>query len=139
MHKFIAFILIVTAGTLYQVVAGRVSADMNPFAGTTMTYVVALIASFLLFVLTKKGDIVTEMKKVNIFSLILGFVICMYDLGFVLAYRYGFSLALLSPLTSVSSMIAVALAGTLIFKEQISMMNVIGLVVAGIGVLMTIK
>lgn len=139
MHKFIAFILIVTAGTLYQVVAGRVSADMNSFAGTTMTYVVALIASFLLFVLTKKGDIVTEMKKVNIFSLILGFVICMYDLGFVLAYRYGFSLALLSPLTSVSIMIALALAGTLIFKEQISMMNVIGLVVAGIGVLMTIK
>ena len=139
MHKFIAFILIVTAGTLYQVVAGRVSADMNPFAGTTMTYVVALIASFLLFVLTKKGDIVTEMKKVNIFSLILGFVICMYDLGFVLAYRYGFSLALLSPLTSVSIMIALALVGTLIFKEQISMMNVIGLVIAGIGVLMTIK
>ena len=139
MFKCIAFLLIVAAGTFYQIVAGRVSSDMNPFAGTTLAYIVALLASFLLFLLTKKGDIAMEFKKVNAFSLILGLVIVFYDLGFVLAYRYGFSMALLSPLTSVSIMIVMALVGTVVFKEQISAMNVIGLIIAGIGVLMTIK
>ena len=139
MYKCIAFLLIITAGTLYQILAGRVSADMNPFAGTTMTYVIALFVSFLLFLLTKKGDIAMEFGKVNIFSMLIGAVVCIYDLGFVLAYRYGFSLALLSPLTSVTMMIVLALVATLIYKEHISMMNVIGLIIAGIGVLMTIK
>ena len=75
---------------------------------------------------------------ITIFT-IIGLIVCFYELGFIYAYRSGFKIGLLSPLLSVAVMVILAIVGVLFFKEKISMMNTIGLIIASIGVLMTIQ
>ena len=138
--KWIAFWMLVAADVAYKVMSDRVNGEVNPFASMIVTYGAALLASFILFFLTSKGTpLGGELKKLNIYSALIGFVVCFYELGFIFAYRYGFKMSLLSPLMSVAIMVIMALIGVLFFKEKISLMNTIGLIIASIGVLMTIN
>ena len=138
--KWISFFMLVAADCLYKIFSDRVNGGVNAFASMTITYAVAMVTSFVLFFLTSKGTPFTgELKKLNIYSAIIGLIVCFYELGFIYAYRSGFKIGLLSPLLSVAVMVILAIVGVLFFKEKISMMNTIGLIIASIGVLMTIQ
>ena len=138
--KWIAFLMLVAADSIYKILSDKVSPEVNPFASMIATYGVAFIMSIFLFFLTSKGiSLKDEFGKLNIYSIMIGCVICLYELGFIFAYRSGFKVSLLSPLMSVGVMVALAIIGVLFFKEKISMLNTIGLVIASIGVLMTIN
>ena len=137
--KWIAFWMLVAADVAYKVMSDRVSGEVNPFASMIVTYGTALVVSVILFFLTSDGaPLIGDLKKLNIFSALIGCIVCFYELGFIFAYC-GFKMSLLSPLMSVAVMVAMAVIGVLFFKEKISMMNTIGLIVACIGVLMTIN
>ena len=138
--KWIALTMLVFADVAYKIMSEKVSGDINPFASMIITYGAAMIASFVLFFLTAKGSPLSgEMKKLNIYSVLIGLIICFYELGFIFAFRCGFKMSLLSPLMSVAIMVFMALIGVLFYKEKISPMNTIGLIIASIGVLMTIS
>ncbi|MBR4471402.1 MAG: hypothetical protein IKS54_08865 [Erysipelotrichaceae bacterium] len=138
--KWLSFLILVAADVVYKVLADKVNPEVNPFASSIATYSMALLTATVLFFLTSRGTpLKAELSKLNIYSVILGFVISFYELGFILAYRNGFSVGLLSPLLSVAVMVIMAIIGVLFFKEKISMLNTIGLVIASIGVLMTIN
>ncbi len=140
MNKWFSFLLIIVSGSLYQILAEKVTPGVNPFASLIITYAAALITAMLFFYFTKEeSSLISEWKRINLYSWLLGFVVCFLELGFVLAYRYGFSVALLSPSVSVVTMIVLAAVGIVFYKEKLNVMNIIGLVLAGIGVLMTIK
>jgi uncharacterized membrane protein len=113
---------------------------VNPFAGIVVVYLTALLTSLVVYFLSAKGiPLFTEMKKVNAFSVILGIVVCFVDLGYILAYRSGFSIGKLSPLSSVTLIIVMALIAVVFYKEKLPVRHIIGLLIAAIGILMTIE
>ena len=140
MLKILSFILIVAASAMYQIASEKTAPDVNPFAGIVVVYATALVASLIVYSLSAKGvPILEEMKKVNIFSVILGIVVCFVDLGYIMAYRNGFSIGKLSPLSSVTLIIVMALIAVVFYKEKLPVRHIIGLLIAAIGILMTIE
>ena len=140
MLKWVSFLLILASGCAYQVMAEKVNPEVNPFASLIITYGSALLIALVLFLLTKNGQSVSgELKKVNIFSVILGCVICFYELGFVLAYRYGWGVGNLSPIVSVATMLVLAVIAVILYHDKLTAANIIGLLIAAVGVLLTIK
>ena len=140
MFKILSFLLIVFASVMYQVASEKTAADINPFAGIIVIYVTALLMSLIVYFLTSRGvPLLSEIKKVNIFSMIVGVVVCLIDLGYIMAYRSGFSIGKLSPLTSVTVIIIMALIAAIFYKEKFSLRNIAGIIIAAIGILLTMK
>ena len=140
MLKILSFILIVSASAMYQVASEKTAPDVNPFAGIIVIYLTALLTSLVVYFVSAKGiPLFAEMKKVNAFSIILGVVVCLVDLGYIMAYRSGFSIGKLSPLSSVTLIIVMALIAVIFYKEKLSPRHIIGLIIAAVGILLTIE
>ena len=140
MLKILSFILIVSASAMYQVASEKTAPDVNPFAGIIVIYLTALLTSLFVYFVSAKGiPLFAEMKKVNAFSIILGVVVCLVDLGYIMAYRSGFSIGKLSPLSSVTLIIVMALIAVIFYKEKLSPRHIIGLIIAAVGILLTIE
>ncbi|MBR3250884.1 MAG: EamA family transporter [Erysipelotrichaceae bacterium] len=140
MLKILSFLLIVAASAMYQVASEKTAPDVNPFAGIIVIYLTALLTSLVVYLITSKGvPLFTEMKKVNVFSIIIGVVVCLVDLGYIMAYRSGFSIGKLSPLSSVTLIIVMALIAVIFYKERLNPRHILGLIIAAIGILLTIE
>ena len=140
MLKILSFILIVSASAMYHVASEKTAPDVNPFAGIIVIYLTALLTSLVVYFVSAKGiPLFAEMKKVNAFSIILGVVVCLVDLGYIMAYRSGFSIGKLSPLSSVTLIIVMALIAVIFYKEKLSPRHIIGLIIAAVGILLTIE
>ena len=140
MLKILSFILIVSASAMYQVASEKTAPDVNPFAGIIVIYLTALLTSLVVYYVSAKGiPLIAQMKKVNVFSIILGVVVCLVDLGYIMAYRSGFSIGKLSPLSSVTLIIVMALIAIIFYKEKLSPRHIIGLIIAAVGILLTIE
>lgn len=137
--KLAALGMILVTGVLYQLCSKAIPEDINPFLPLMGTYVVAFITALLLFVLTKgASQFSVDIKKINVFCLLLGAVICFYELGFVLAYRNGFSLTTLPPIANILVIVAVCAVGVFFFAEKISLLHLGGLILAVTGIVITI-
>ena len=76
--------LIVLSNVVYQVCTKSVPEGMNPFASLTVTYLVAALASAVLFfTLGRGGNIFAEYKKINFAPLVLGLVIVGLEVGVI--------------------------------------------------------
>ena len=82
--------LIVFANIMYQICAKSVPKDMNTMASMIITYLVGAICSAIMFfVLFKNQNIVTELKKVNLATVLLGVSVVGLEVGFIYAYKAG--------------------------------------------------
>lgn len=140
MSKLYSLMLIVLSTCMYQITAEKVNNRINPFASLIITYITALFISTLLYFLTNRnGRLLSDIKNVNLFSILLGIAICLLETGWILAYRNGWEISKLSPIVSSSAMIILALIGVCIYHNKLTVINVTGLAIAAIGILMTLK
>lgn len=136
--KFIALLIVVVSGVLYQICSKSIPDNVNPFIPLLCTYGVALLTAVILCIITGGfSHFMEDVKHINIFSLILGAVICFYELGFILAYRNGFSLTTLPPLANILVIVAVCIVGVVLYGEQLSLLHISGLLLAVSGVALT--
>ena len=126
--------LVVAANIFYQVCAKAVPQDMNPFASLTVTYAVAALGSLLLyFLLSKDTSLLAEYAKINWASIVFGLVLVALEVGFIFAYRVGWQVSMLSIVQSSFVAIGLIIVGYLLYKEQITMSKVIGIVIVLVG------
>ena len=137
--KYITLIIIIMSGVFYQIFSKSIPSTVNPFASLIVTYTVALIMAFILYFLTSKVSIFEEIKNLNSSSILLGVVICFYELGFVLAYRNGFNIVNLSPIANVFVMVILVPVGFIFFKEHMTSTHILGLIIAATGILIAMK
>lgn len=140
MSKLFSLLLIVTSTCMYQILAEKVNPKTNPFISLVFTYITALLVALILYNLTNKDSkFISDIKNVNRYSILLGFAICLLETGWILAYRSGWTVGKLSPVVSVFSMIVLGFIGIFIYQNKFTFMNIAGLIIAAIGVLLTLK
>ncbi|WP_243085022.1 hypothetical protein [Lachnospira eligens] len=67
---------------------------MNPFASLIITYLVGAAVAFIMFlILGDSRDILTELKKANWTSFVLGIVLVGLEVGFIYAYKAGWKVS----------------------------------------------
>jgi len=132
-----AIALAVLSHVLYHIVQKVIPGDVNPLVSLAATYIVAATATLLLLPLFPlQGALGAELRKVNWSSFALGGVIVGLELGFLLAYRAGWNLNLASLVANTAVAVLLIPFGLLLFKEQLSPLNMLGVILAIAGLVL---
>lgn len=130
--------LVVVSNVFYQICAKSVPEKMNPFASLTITYVVGAVASLILyFVLNKDGNLIQEYQKTNWAPFVLGLVIVGLEVGYIYAFKAGWSVSVAQIVQSVVLAVILIFVGYLLYKESITWNKIVGIIVclAGLGLI----
>ncbi|MEX1143604.1 MAG: EamA family transporter [Anaerolineales bacterium] len=132
-----AIALTILSNVLYHLVQKVIPGNVNPLVSLAATYLVAAAATLLLLPLFPlQGTLGAELRKVNWSSLALGGVIVGLELGFMLAYRAGWNLNLASLVSNTTVALLLIPFGLLLFKEHLSPLNVLGVILALAGLVL---
>lgn len=126
---------------LHQICTKGVPENMNPFASLIITYLVGAAVAFIMFlILGDSRDILTELKKANWTSFVLGIVLVGLEVGFIYAYKAGWKVSAAQIVTSSILgviLIIVGYVGYVGYKEAITWNKIVGVIVclAGLGLI----
>lgn len=137
MYKYLPLFLIVISNVIYHISTKGIPAALNPFASLTITYTVAAIAAFIMFFATQRSGLnglLQEYSKANYTSLIIGACVIGIDVGNRLMYKFGWNLNSGYVMQSILVSTALIFAGTLLYKEAITVSKIAGILFCVIGI-----
>ena len=76
-----------------------------------------------------------SIREANWAVYLLGIAIFGIEMGYLLAYRSGWKLSLANPVAMVLSTIIIVSSGVLLFRENISALKIVGIILSVIGVI----
>ena len=137
---YLAFALTVFGMLLYHLSQKAVPAEANPFFVITIAYVVgiALCLGIALFYPAKKGLIET-FRASNWAVFTLGAAAALIELGFLLAYRTGWRISIAAVATNAAAAVVLIPVGLLVFKDHLSLKNIIGLIFCIVGLALVMR
>ncbi|MCM1148765.1 MAG: EamA family transporter [Butyricicoccus sp.] len=126
--------LVVLANTLYQICAKSVPADLDPFASLTVTYLVAALASFALYLaLGGGGGLLREYGKLNWAPFAFGLVLVGLEVGFIYAYRAGWPVSTAQIVQSAFLAVILLFVGWALYREALTANKLVGMLVCLAG------
>jgi len=137
---YLAFALTVIGMLLYHLSQKSVPAETNPFFVIVIAYVVgiALCLVIALFYPAKKG-LVETFRGSNWAVFTLGAAAALIELGFLLAYRTGWKISIAAVASNAAAAIVLIPVGLIVFKDQLSLRNVIGLIFCMVGLALVVR
>jgi drug/metabolite transporter (DMT)-like permease len=129
--------LAILSSALYHFSQKATPAEVNPAVAILVTYVVAFCLTLILFffIPTKIG-LFAEIRQLNWASYLLAFSIVGLEVGFLLVYRSGWNLGIAAVLVNVAASLMLVPIALFVFKQRLSLVNVIGIVVCLAGLVM---
>lgn len=128
--------LVVISNCFYHIVSKNTPPQANALLSLGVTYTVAAVFSFVVFFVTNHTSSVSdEVKKLNWTSLALGVVIVGLELGYILVYRAGWDVSRAPLIANCALAIALIFIGAILFKEHISIRQIIGMLICIIGMI----
>ena len=119
--------LVVFSNIIYQICAKEVPKNMDAMASLTVTYLVGAVCSAVMFfTLNKNGNLLLEYAKLNWASILLGVSVVGLEVGFIYAYKIGWTVSTASIVQSAFLAIALLFVGALLYHETIDIGKIIG-------------
>lgn len=129
-NMYIPILVVVLSNTIYHICSKSTPDGINVFASLTLTYLIAGVASLILYFVTNKGgNLIAEYKGVNWASIVLGFAIIGLECGNIYMYKVGWNISTGQLVQSAILAIVLVIVGYLMFKEQITVTKVAGVLV----------
>lgn len=129
--------LVVLANVLYNICTKSTPAEANAFLSLTITYLVAAGVSALLFWADRSaGGLGSELKQLNWTSLVLGVCIIGLEFGYICIYRAGWPVSMGSLVANLCLACVLVVVGVLLYKEVVTLRQILGLVVCGAGLVL---
>lgn len=133
-------ILVITANTVYHICAKSMPTGIQPFAALIVTYLTAAFFSVILFFITSENkSIIPELHKVHWLSFIYGFAIIGLELGYLYVYKVGWKISTGSLVANISLACILLVVGAILYKENISMRQLLGIVLCMTGIFLVSK
>lgn len=137
---YIPLILTIIANVLYHIAQKNTPEKINPMFSLMITYGIALFISIIIFfICNKSNSIIINVKQLNWSSILLGVSIVLLELGFLLAYRAGWNIGTASIISTIIVTITLIPFGIIFYREQISKINVLGIIISIIGIILINK
>lgn len=133
---YLSIILTILSNVLYHVFQKLTPCNVNPFVTLAVTYAVAMIICVLIASLSANKGLSESLRQLNWASFALAFAIVGLELGFLLAYRAGWNISLAAIVSNVAVALILLPVGLLFFKERLSLVNIIGIIICLIGLVM---
>lgn len=127
-------VLVVLSNVIYQICAKNVPNEMNVMASMTVTYLVGAICSAIIFFLSSEHtSLLQEYKNLNFAPIFLGISVVGLEVGFIYAYKNGWSVSTASIVQSSFLSLALIAVGAIIYHETITTNKVVGVVICLVG------
>ena len=108
----------------------------NPYLALMVAYIVCVLVTGLLFLITNDGNIIKEFSKLNWTSYALGIMIAGVEIGYTLAYRSGWHISVCALIATVAVSLLLVAVGILFYKETFSIQQAIGVILCLTGLIL---
>ena len=137
---YFSFGLTVVGMILYHLSQKSVPPNANPFFVIVIAYVVG-IALCVAFALISPGrkNLLETFRESNWAVYTLGVAAALIELGFLLAYRTGWRISIAAVATNAAAAVVLIPVGLLVFKDHLSLRNVIGLIFCLVGLALVMR
>ena len=126
--------LVVFSNIIYQICAKSVPKNMDAMASMTITYLVgAACSAVMYFVINRDGNLLREYAKLNWAPVFLGISVVGLEVGFIYAYKNGWSVSTASIVQSAFLAVALLIVGALLYHETVSASKLIGVGLCLVG------
>ena len=130
--------IIVIGVLLYNVSQKSIPKDANALIAIASAYLIAFVSCVVVLFFNgelKKGTaLFSDQKWLPV--MLLGFSIIMVELGYLYAYRTGWKISSTSIIAGSFTTVALALIGVLWYKEELTLINIIGIILSSVGVIL---
>jgi drug/metabolite transporter (DMT)-like permease len=134
---YFSITLAIASSALYHFVAKSTPSNVNFTVSLLVTYAVAFIVTLIgFFFFPVTGRITAELKQLNWASIGLAIAIVGIEFGFLLVYRSGWNLGIAAVLVNVVASLILVPVAILIFKDKISWVNILGILICLVGLVM---
>ena len=134
---YFSITLAIASSALYHFSAKSTPARVNFPISLVVTYLVALgIVLLTAIFFPSKNGVTFELKQLNWASFLLAIAIVGIEFGFLLVYRSGWNLGIAAVLVNVVASLLLVPVAIIVFKDRLSWINVLGILVCLAGLLM---
>ncbi len=137
MTYYLPLIMTVVANIIYHIAQKYTSHKINPVFSLFVTYLVAtVLTAVLLLFYRHENSLKQNIQEINWSTFLLGLALVVLELGYLLVYRVGWNISTASIISNILLTIVLIPIGMLLFKERISLINVLGIGVSIVGILL---
>ena len=134
---YFSITLAICSSALYHFTAKSTPSNVNFTVSLLVTYAVAFtVTLFTFFFFPAKNGVMAELKQLNWASIGLAVAIVGIEFGFLLVYRSGWHLGIAAVLTNVVASLILLPVAIFFFKDKISWVNIVGILVCLAGLIM---
>ena len=132
---YVSALVAITGAVSYQFFVKRVPASINPLVSVIGMYVAVLaLGVFLLPLSPAEGGLRRHFRQLSWIQLALAVSVIMIELGFLLMYRYGWSLGTGNLVTGVFVNLILVGLGVVLLGEKVNLVNAVGIAFCILGV-----
>ncbi|MGI5986215.1 MAG: EamA family transporter [Clostridiales bacterium] len=133
-------LIVVATNTVYNISAKSTPENINSFASLSVTYLVAMICSLsMYFISSEKKNLLLELSKANWTTYALGVAIVGLEFGFLCVYRAGWKISTANLFASITLSCVLLIVGFLLYKETLSLRQILGMGVCAVGLILIAK
>ncbi len=126
--------LVIVSNIVYNICAKSTPSTMDPFASLTITYIIGAVCAAVFYFLTNRGgNLLEEYSRINWASIALGVVIVGLEVGYIFAYRAGWSISTAATVQSVFVAVGLIAVGALLYREAITWNRLLGVAICVVG------
>lgn len=134
---YFSIILAICSSALYHFTAKSTPSNVNFTVSLLVTYGVAfIVVLFTFFFFPIKNGLTFELKQLNWASIGLAIAVVGIEFGFLLTYRAGWHLGIAAVLVNVVASLILVPVAIFFFKDKISLINILGILVCLVGLVM---
>ena len=132
--------LAVVGMLFYHLSQKSIPKEINPFFAMIVAYAVGI---FLLAICgvayPSKKSFVDSVKESNWAIVVVGAAAACIEVSFLLAYRAGWKISLTAVATNVAVTAMLIPIGVIVFKDQLSVRNILGLIFCVLGLVLVVR
>ena len=129
--------LAIASSALYHFVAKSTPSSVNFTVSLLVTYAIAFVITLTgFFFFPVKNGVMAEIRQLNWASIGLAVAVVGIEFGFLLSYRAGWNLGIAAVLVNVIASLILVPVAIVVFKDEITWVNVLGIVVCLAGLVM---
>jgi drug/metabolite transporter (DMT)-like permease len=133
-------LIVVGANTIYNISTKSTPSDVNAFASLATSYFIAMLGSAVMFFFTSDSkNLLVEISKTNWSALALGIAIVGLEFGYICIYRAGWKIGVASLVANISLACVLLLVGLFVYKEVITLKQLLGMGICAIGLMLIVK
>jgi drug/metabolite transporter (DMT)-like permease len=127
---------VILSNIIYNICQKSTPDKVNPFTALIVTYFVAIILASISFCFYKTDkSFIQSFKYVNWTSIVLGIAIFGLEFGYLMAYRAGWNISIVTLVANIILAVALIPVGVILYKEGFEISKIFGAVICIIGLI----